>query len=340
MEHRPFSIFAMIFTIVNWLLIRRKIYVILTQTIEQLFKCLWRVRRETPRVRSSRVGEAEEAGLAENTKMNLSNVSETLMIPLYIRALESQRPDALIKDEWAEALVRELDHRTLQKTLALTEDFTRVAVILKTREFDRIARDFLSRNPEAVVVHIGCGLDTRFERVDNGQVEWYDLDLSDVIDLRRKLIGGEKDRYHLLAASMFEKDWLRLVETHLPRPYLFMAEGVFMYFKEAQVKSLVLTLHSHFPGAELVFDAFSPFMRWAHNVKVTRTRVGVKLHWGLKHARDLEGWGTASTVNTGIRLLGEKYPFQTSEPRIRRALKMRLFPFIATTIGVFHYQLS
>ena len=106
-----------------------------------------------------------------------------------------------------------------------------------------------------------------------------------------------------------------------------------MYFDEAQVKSLVLTLRDHFPGAELVFDAFSPFMRWAHNFKVTRTGIGTPLHWALKHTRDLEQW------SDGIRLLDERYPFQAPEPRLRRAWKVRLIPFLAMAIGVFHYQL-
>ncbi len=278
--------------------------------------------------------------MSEITNPNLSGVAETLLITLYIRAMESQRPDALIKDERAEALVRQLDQETLRKTLALTDDFSRVAVILKGREFDRFAQDFLARHPDAVVVHIGCGLDMRFERVDNGRVEWYDLDLPDVIELRRKLVGGEGERHHFLAGSVLDSAWLGTVTAHRSaslwdrqRPFLFVAEGVFMYFDEAQVKSLVLTLREHFPCAELVFDAFSPAMRWAHNIKVTRTRVGAYLHWGLKRARDLEQW------SDGIRLLDERFPFQYPEPRMRNALKRHLFPFLATAIGVFHYQL-
>lgn len=271
--------------------------------------------------------------MSETTNPNLSGVSETLLITLYIRAMESQRPDALIKDERAEALVRQLDQETLRKTLALTDDFSRVAVILKGREFDRFAQDFLKRHPDAVVVHIGCGLDTRFERLDNGRVEWYDLDLPEVIELRRKLVGGEGARHHFLAGSVLDNEWLDYVSTHKQRPFIFLAEGVFMYFKEAQVKALVLRLCEHFPGAELVFDAFSPIMRWGHNIRVTRTRVGTYLHWALQHGQDLERWGD------GIRLLDEQYPFQYPEPRIRRASKMRLFPFLATAVGVYHYQL-
>ncbi len=271
--------------------------------------------------------------MSETAKLNLAGVAETLLITLYIRAMESQRPDALIKDERAEALVRRLDQETLQRTLALTDDFSRVAVILKSREFDRFAQDFLARHADAVVVHIGCGLDSRFERVDNGRVEWYDLDLPEVIELRRKLIGGEAARHHFIPCSVLDRAWLGTVSAHDPRPFLFLAEGVFMYFKEAHVKWLVLTLHDRFPGAELVFDAFSPFMRWGHNVRVTRTRVGARLHWGLKRSRDLEGWGD------GIRLLDERFPFQYPEPRMRHALQMRLFPFLAAAVGVFRYHL-
>jgi methyltransferase (TIGR00027 family) len=271
--------------------------------------------------------------MSETANQNLSGVAKTLLITLYIRAIESQRPDALIKDERAEALVRQLDQESLQKTLALTDDFSRVAVILKGREFDRFAQDFLRRHPDAVVVHIGCGLDTRFERVDNGWVEWYDLDLPDVIELRRKLVGGEGARHHFLAGSVLDSAWLDTVSAHDQRPFLFLAEGVFMYFKEAQVKSLVLTLRDHFPGAELVFDAFSPVMRWGHNIRVTRTRVGAHLHWALKHGQDLERW------SDGIHLLDERFPFQYPEPRMRRSLQVRLLPFLATAVGVFHYQL-
>ncbi len=272
--------------------------------------------------------------MSETANQTLSGVAETLLITLYIRAMESQRPYALIKDERAEALVRQLDPETLRKTLALTEDTGRLVLILKSREFDRFAQDFLGRHPDAVVVHIGCGLDTRFERVDNCQVEWYDLDLPEVIDLRRELIGDEGGRYHLLAGSVLEDAWLETVEPHRQRPFLFLAEGVFMYFTEAQVKSLVLRLKEHFPVAELVFDAYSPFMRWAHNLRVIRKRVGAHLNWDLKHSQDLEGWGA------GIRLLDERFPFQFPEVDQRRALRVRLFsPLVARGIGVFRYRI-
>ena len=277
----------------------------------------------------------------ETANQNLSDVEKTLLIPLYIRALESQRPDGLIKDERAEALVRRLDSESLRKTAALTEDTGRAVMILKGREFDRISRDFMVRHPDAAVVHIGCGLDTRFERVDDGRVEWYDLDLPDVIALRRKLVGGEGARHHFLACSVLESGWMETVSAKGKRPSLFLAEGVFIYFEEAQVQSLVLTLRERFPGAELVFDAFSPFHLRIHNNKVDRTGIGAHLHWALKNGRDLERWGDSSTSPgaSGIRLLDERFPFQYPDPRIRRFPMIFLLPLLAKALGVFHYQL-
>jgi O-methyltransferase involved in polyketide biosynthesis len=142
----------------------------------------------------------------------LSGVAETLLVPLYNRAMESQRPDAIImKDEKAVALVKQMSYDFDQVRKIRTHEGNKVARIMLTREMDRYTRDFLSRHPEAVVVHIGCGLDSRFERVDNGRVEWYDLDLPDVIGLRRKFIGDEGERYHLLGCSVLEDAWLEAV---------------------------------------------------------------------------------------------------------------------------------
>jgi len=272
--------------------------------------------------------------MTETTSPTLSGVAETLLLPLYIRALESQRPDALLKDDKAVALVKQMDYDSSWMTKMRVDEEDQVALVLRNRECDRYAQDFLTRNPEAVVVHIGCGLDARFERVDNGRVAWYDLDLPEVIELRRQFIGGEGTRYHLLAHSAFDSAWLDTVSVHRPRPFLFLAEGVLMYFDEAQVKSLVLALRERFPGAELVFDAFSPFLVRMNNLRISRTKIGARYHWGLNRGKDLERWGD------GITLLDEWFPFDRPEPRLAHAQWMRHVPLLARVMGVFHYRLG
>ena len=118
--------------------------------------------------------------VSEIKSQALNSVSETLLVTLYLRAMESQRPDALIKDEKSVALVAQMSrdrcYNFSRIRLLHLNEANKMVIILRNREFDRYAQDFLRRHPEAVVVHIGCGLDTRFERIcseqaDNGQVE-------------------------------------------------------------------------------------------------------------------------------------------------------------------------
>jgi len=265
----------------------------------------------------------------------LDGVAETLLIPLYARALESQRPDALLRDEAAVELVERMGPALSRVRKIRMDDDDRTVLVLRNREFDRIARSFLERGPEAVVVHIGCGLDSRFRRVDDGRVEWYDLDLPEVIELRRRFVGGEEPRYHLLACSAFEDAWLDAVGVHRPRPFLFLAEGVFMYFEERRIRSLVLALRERFPGAELACDAFSPFLVRANNLRLrlSRSGIGARYHWGMSRGDDVERWGE------GIRLLDEWHPFDRPEPRLAHARWMRHIPPLARIMGVFHYRL-
>lgn len=269
--------------------------------------------------------------MPEKILQSLEGVSETLLMTLYARARESQRPNAMIKDEKAVAMVDQLACDFSRLRMHRHDE---IAVIMRMRRFDNYVRDFLTRNPDAVVVHIGCGLDTRFERVDNGHVEWFDLDLPDVIELRQKLIGSESNRYHTLATSVFDDNWLAELSRYKPRPFMFLAEGVFPYFEEAQVKSLFLKLRDHFPGSELVCDAHTPFVIWADNLQLAFARVKARLHWRLKRGKDVESWGA------GISLLDEWNYYEDDDPHLKAFRWVRLFPALAKSSGIFHFRLG
>jgi O-methyltransferase involved in polyketide biosynthesis len=283
--------------------------------------------------------------MPETKDQNLSVVSDTFLAPLYWKAMESQRPDAMIKDEKAVELVTQgsLDFSRV-KQIHMNELLNAMRIIL-TREMDRYVRDFLNRHPEAAVVHIGCGLDARFERVDNGRVEWFDLDLPEVIGLRRKLIGEEGGRYHLLGCSVLEEAWLETVAApagltvQFPRPFLFLAETVFVYFTGPQVKSLVLTLRDHFPGAELVFDGWRPFEVWLGNRYLSKSQFAGMMHWGFWSGQELEGWGRQGTGD-GIHLLDEWGFFDQPEPRLDSYRWMAPIFHLFKPMRIFHFQLG
>ena len=107
-----------------------------------------------------------------------------------------------------------------------------------------------------------------------------------------------------------------------------------MYFKETQVMSLVLALQEHFPGAELIFDAFSPFNVRVNNLRFALTKYGARYHWALNRGEDLESWGA------GICLLDEWFPFDRPEPRLAHVRWMRRIPLFARVMGIFHYRLG
>ena len=270
------------------------------------------------------------------TNQNLSDLSETYLAPLYWKAMESQRPDAMIKDEKAVELVTQgiLDFSGVRQ-IHMNELFNAMRIIF-TREMDRYARDFLIRHPDAVVVHIGCGLDSRFERVakSNSRVEWYDIDLPEVIALRRRFISDERECYHMLACSVLEDDWLEAVKVHSQRPFLFLAETVFVYFTEAQVKSLVLTLRDNFPGAELVFDGWRPFEVWIGNRYLSKSMYAGLMRWGFWRGQEIEDW------SDGIHLLDEWGFFDQPEPRMDSFRWMAPIFRLFKPMRIFHFQLG
>src|SRR5512136_2780168 len=263
---------------------------------------------------------------------NLSAVSQTLLIPLYYRAMESQRPDALVRDLKAVELVGQLDY-DFSGVQRLKDE--QVNYLLRMREFDRQARAFLAEHPDGVIVDLGCGLDTRFERVDNGQVEWHGLDLPEVIELRKELLE-ETPRSHFVGCSVLDFSWMDALSGQAGKrgqpgwPILFLAEGMLVYLEEADVKRLVQALAKRFPGAELVCEAYSPVVIRAH----PRPQAVAQPHWGLKDDRDVEAWAP------GIRLLSQWYYFDNPEPRQGAFQLMRYFPFLARMVRIVQYRLG
>jgi O-methyltransferase involved in polyketide biosynthesis len=269
--------------------------------------------------------------MPEKFLQSLEGVSETLLMTLYVRARESQRPNAMIKDDKAVAMINQIDYEFSRLRMHRHDE---VAIIMRMNKFDSHVHGFLKRDPDAVVIHIGCGLDTRFERVDNGRVEWFDLDMPDVMMLRQKLIQSHSSRYHTLATSVFEDNWLEEVSWFKPRAFMFVAEGVLPYFEEAQVKSLFIKLCEHFPGCELVCDAHTPFVIWADNLQLAYAKVKARMHWSIKNGKYVEDWGE------NILLLDEWNYYEDDEPRLKAFRWVRLIPPLAKSSGIFHYRLG
>jgi O-methyltransferase involved in polyketide biosynthesis len=158
--------------------------------------------------------------------------------------------------------------------------------IIATRAatFDLLTNRYLADHPDATVLHLGCGMDSRVFRIDPpASVQWYDVDYPDVIDLRRQLFPERDGGYHLIGAPLDDLGWLDQV----PRdwPGLLIAEGVLHYLSETEVKALLNAVVAHFPSGQMIFDICNPFIvkRAGSNVGGT----GATYKWGLDDPQDL-----------------------------------------------------
>ncbi|MGD9001231.1 MAG: class I SAM-dependent methyltransferase, partial [Anaerolineae bacterium] len=171
-----------------------------------------------------------------------------------------------------------------------------------------VTRDFLEEHQGGVVLQLGCGLDSRFLRVDDGRVDWYDLDMPPVVELRHQFFT-EGERYHMIAASVTDLAWVDTVPSD-GRPVLVLAEGLLMYLDEADVRRLVLRLHEAFPGCRLAADVFSRLTARSATNHPALKYTGASLGWGMDDPCELEAWAP------GIRLLEEW--FFSDDPDLTR----------------------
>ncbi|MEM1367369.1 MAG: class I SAM-dependent methyltransferase [Cyanobacteria bacterium P01_H01_bin.15] len=180
--------------------------------------------------------------------VELGAVQETLLIPLLGRAVATQKGSGLIEDPKAVEIVEALDYdfSKWQKSKAL------MGATVRTRMFDEDVQAFLAEHPTGTVVEIGCGLNTRFERLDNGQARWFDLDLPDSLALRRHFFQ-DQPRRTMLSGSVLETSWMNPVAA-TGGPWCFISEAVLIYLETAEAHSAIAQIADRFPGAWLLFD--------------------------------------------------------------------------------------
>ncbi|ESA37498.1 tetracenomycin c synthesis protein [Leptolyngbya sp. Heron Island J] len=219
--------------------------------------------------------------------VELGPVQETLLIPLLGRAVETQKRNGLIQDEKAVKIVESLDYdfSKWENSKALT------GATLRTRMFDQDVQAFLSKNPTGTIVEIGCGLNTRFERLDNGQAYWFDLDLPDTLALRRQFFQ-DQPRRTMIAASVLETDWMETVAA-TGGPWCFISEAVIIYLDAVQAKQAITQIAKRFPGAWLLTDTTAQAMVDSQSTHDAMRYLPQEswFRWACNDPHELETWG-------------------------------------------------
>jgi O-methyltransferase involved in polyketide biosynthesis len=218
-------------------------------------------------------------------RVELGAVQETLFFPLAARARESGRKRPLLRDPKAVEMIASIDYAADKYGPGPGSS----TMVLRTAIVDTWVRAFLAENPTGTVVEIGTGLNTRFERVDNGTVHWIDLDLPDTIDLRRKFFT-DTERRRMIAASVLEEAWLGSVE-ECPGPYFFVAEGVLVYLPEEEAGQALARIARRFPGALVAFDTYPRRLLESQHKQAARKGMEARWAWSCEDPRSLERLG-------------------------------------------------
>jgi len=212
-------------------------------------------------------------------KIHLTGAQATLLITLREKAFDSRSQHPLLHDTTANEILASIDYDfgALEKS---DNDS-----IIRARHYDDWIKDFIKKNPDAVIVHLGCGLDTQVTRIRPPEtVQWFDIDYPDVIELRKHFYANSPG-YTMIASSVTDPSWF----THVPagKPTMITAEGCLEYLSEEEVRALFSRLVEHFHHGMIVFDVMSPFVVEAGKKLLAET-MGVVIRWAVDDLDEID----------------------------------------------------
>ena len=225
--------------------------------------------------------------------INLSSTASTLLITLYSRAAMSKK-GMILEDKKAEEIISlaGYDEKKLQVSMKLQALLTLRAYII-----DEYTKEFINKhNGDCVIIQLGCGLDSRYIRMNDERIKWYDLDFYGTIEMRKKYYKNSPN-YKMISSNVCNFTWLDQIHTY-NKPTLIIGEGLFMYLNEEENRSVITKLATTFPNCELIFDVFSPlsvkFSRFAPSLR----RVNANLRYGYKNKETMENMCPIHHVKT------------------------------------------
>ncbi|MFC5826101.1 class I SAM-dependent methyltransferase [Nonomuraea insulae] len=216
----------------------------------------------------------------------LVGVQKTLSPVLKAKALDNRLPDPILGDEYAEQVMQCLDPGYDKRRFGTSQ--LGLAAVVRAKAHDDWARSFLADHPDAVVLHLGCGLDARVYRIDPpATVDWYDLDYPSVIELRRRFLPP-REHYTLIGSSVTDLAWLERVSHD--RPVLMIAEGLVPYLTETDVRRLLTSVVDAFPAGQIQIDTV-PVWAWRTSKwDPTLRKYGARFHSGFNDPAELANW--------------------------------------------------
>lgn len=252
---------------------------------------------------------------------NLTGVPETMLWTLHNRASEAMRADAWLQDPDAVRIYQSLQYDYLRSFGHPDSSHA-----IRSLVFDQALQPWLQAHPGGTVVELACGLETQFQRCDDGQVRWLCVDVPESIAVRERFLAPSERCRHL-GKSALDLSWMDHVDGS--RGVFVTAQGLLMYFEEAQVKTLLAAIIARFPGVELMFDTiphwFSRLTMRSEGLWKTRHYRTPPMPWGIAR-HELEAMlRSCSPLMDAIHI--QNYPRM-------RGFPARLFPWLSRLPGL------
>jgi len=256
----------------------------------------------------------------------LNSVSETAIITLKSRVIESAKENGIIKDPMGkllyESLLENLNEDVKNRIIKRKMSSVLSAhIAIRGKKYDDYTSDFLKRNPDGLVVSLGCGFDTRYWRVGINKDNYIELDLPEVIKTKQELLGNQLE-YRTISDSILEMGWMNEVKSLKDRHVLFIAEGLLMYLPEEEVINLFKNLADNFSESEFVFEVVNKKYTKGFNKKMVEMKMkksagndaGSSYNFGVVNSKEVEGY------HPGLKVVEEWSYFESEdlEPAILR----------------------
>lgn len=212
----------------------------------------------------------------------MDGVNKTLYIPLYGKAFVS-RKGILLSDPKAEAIWNAegfpLKGKARSKWLAYNMG-------MRSAVFDRWLKEKMARHPDALILHLGCGMDSRIDRIGPQNRLWFDVDFPAVIEERRRYFS-ESELYRMVASDIRDTQWLDAVPEGVPA--IVVMEGISMYLTLPELKETLKQLSHHFSAVHILMDTYTRFAVKATKYKNPINTVGVTQVYGFDGPEELCG---------------------------------------------------
>ncbi len=226
------------------------------------------------------------------------SVAQTLYIPLYMKAQQSRIEKPFFNDELACQLVEQCGYDLSVFNQSLRSS---VGCALRAKYFDEQAITFANSRTHPIIVNLGCGLDARYQRIASkipDSVQFYNLDLPEVMALRERVLPSSAQE-RPIASSLFHEQWMNQLKIEHPQgDFLFIAEGVLMYFKLDKVKQALTAFAEQFKGCDILFDGTSSWMQKHSDQHDSVQHTGATFQLALDEPKEIEGWAPNLTVLT------------------------------------------